>query len=194
MKLQDRTRYMGRINDNLKSYYSPIIHHNLDYQFGNGQKAEFGPINEIPARNASLFQSATAMHPASPGYFRLSWLLRVAASHSCMLLGRSTAGGVPYPQPLSILQLSRILVTDHQTSSRVCYDSKQAAPGGHDHLYRHEFARGGIQGHQPWTGFPRIFRWTKTRCIGERSHAGRSQSVCAYGGAAHITWERLSEK
>ncbi len=69
MTLQDRTHdTWAGINDNLKSYYSPIIHHNLDYQFGNGQKAEFGSINEIPARNASLFQSATAF--AS----RIAWI------------------------------------------------------------------------------------------------------------------------
>ena len=93
MKLQDRTHdTWAGINDNLKSYYSPIIHHNLDYQFGNGQKAEFGSINEIPARNASFSSRPRPLHPASPGYFRLSWLLRVAASHSCMPLGRSTAG------------------------------------------------------------------------------------------------------
>jgi hypothetical protein len=46
-------------NDNLKPFYDTAIHPNLSYQFGNGQMAHFGPVNEVPARNARLFQGVT---------------------------------------------------------------------------------------------------------------------------------------
>ena len=48
-------------NDILKQYYNPYIHQNLSYQFGNGQQASFGPVNEIPAQRLRLFQSSTAV-------------------------------------------------------------------------------------------------------------------------------------
>ena len=48
-------------NDSLKKYYNPANHPFLSYQFGVGQKACFGPVNEIPARHLSLFQSGTAI-------------------------------------------------------------------------------------------------------------------------------------
>lgn len=46
-------------NDKLKKYYS-AKHGNVNWEFGNKAKATFGIINEKPARNAQLFQSATA--------------------------------------------------------------------------------------------------------------------------------------
>ena len=46
-------------NDSLKRYFNPDNHHQLDYQFGSGQTAIPGLINEIPARNASLFHAVT---------------------------------------------------------------------------------------------------------------------------------------
>jgi hypothetical protein len=48
-------------NDNLKKYYDPAIHPMLSYQFGNNQRVELGPVNEIPAQNASLFQGITSL-------------------------------------------------------------------------------------------------------------------------------------
>jgi hypothetical protein len=35
-------------NDNLKPFYDVSIHPNLSYQFGNGEVAQFGKINEVP--------------------------------------------------------------------------------------------------------------------------------------------------
>lgn len=48
-------------NDSLKKYYAVNKHQNVSYQFGNGQQAIIGPINEIPAKNLRLFQGATAV-------------------------------------------------------------------------------------------------------------------------------------
>jgi hypothetical protein len=62
MKLSERLHesWNGE-NDKLKKYYDTNKHHNLTYQFGNGQKAIFGPVNEVPAKKADLFQRATAV-------------------------------------------------------------------------------------------------------------------------------------
>ncbi len=46
-------------NDKLKKYYSPAIHSNLDYQFGNKQETHYGVANEVPAQRAKLFQATT---------------------------------------------------------------------------------------------------------------------------------------
>jgi hypothetical protein len=48
-------------NDSLKKYYDPAKHDNLSYQFGNGEMATFGTVNEIPAKNLRMFQTATAV-------------------------------------------------------------------------------------------------------------------------------------
>ena len=48
-------------NDSLKKYYDVTSHTDLAFQFGNGKKAEFGTINEIPAQRVRLFQSATGV-------------------------------------------------------------------------------------------------------------------------------------
>ncbi|CAN5893709.1 hypothetical protein BH11BAC4_BH11BAC4_05220 [soil metagenome] len=48
-------------NDILKNYYDSSKHANLAYQFGNGVKAIFGPVNEIPAQHLRFFQSSTAV-------------------------------------------------------------------------------------------------------------------------------------
>jgi len=62
MNLRDRLHQnWHESNDSLKKYYDANKHSNLTYQFGNGQKAEFGPVNEIPAQRLRLFQSATAV-------------------------------------------------------------------------------------------------------------------------------------
>ena len=46
-------------NDIIKSYYSKAKHENLNFQFGRGETAQLGAINEIPARNAKIFQGIT---------------------------------------------------------------------------------------------------------------------------------------
>ena len=48
-------------NDSLKKYYDANKHENLSYQFGNGENATFGPVNEVPAQRVRLFQSSTAV-------------------------------------------------------------------------------------------------------------------------------------
>jgi hypothetical protein len=48
-------------NDSLKKYYDVSKHGNLSFQFGDGKKAVFGPVNEVPAQRARLFQSATGV-------------------------------------------------------------------------------------------------------------------------------------
>ena len=48
-------------NDSLKKYYDTTWHHNLSFQFGHGQQASFGPVNEVPAQRLRLFQSSTAV-------------------------------------------------------------------------------------------------------------------------------------
>ncbi|MEO6405950.1 MAG: hypothetical protein ABIY51_14510 [Ferruginibacter sp.] len=48
-------------SDNLKQYYDPKIYTNLDYAFGIGQLAEIGPVNEVPAKNLTLFHSLTLL-------------------------------------------------------------------------------------------------------------------------------------
>ncbi len=45
--------------DNLKKYYDTNRFHDLDFKFGNGQKATLGIINEHPAKNAKIFQTVT---------------------------------------------------------------------------------------------------------------------------------------
>lgn len=45
--------------DALKKYYDKKRHKNLDYQFGTGQEAFVGPVNEVPARNVKSFHTAT---------------------------------------------------------------------------------------------------------------------------------------
>lgn len=61
MSITDRRHdHWGGMNDIVKTYYDPSNHRNLDYQFGRGQQAEIGPVNEIPAKNAARFQSVTA--------------------------------------------------------------------------------------------------------------------------------------
>lgn len=55
--------------DNLKKYYDPHRFSDLDYQFGNGQKAIFSAINNRPAQHARVFQTIT-------GYTsKVLWLL-----------------------------------------------------------------------------------------------------------------------
>lgn len=48
-------------NDKLKQYYDSAKHQNLSYQFGDGQEAIIGNVNEIPARNVNFFQKSTAL-------------------------------------------------------------------------------------------------------------------------------------
>lgn len=48
-------------NDSVKKYYDSTKHKNLSYQFGDGLKASFGPVNEVPAKRLHLFQSVTAV-------------------------------------------------------------------------------------------------------------------------------------
>ncbi len=48
-------------NDKLKKYYDTAKHKDIAYQFGNAQKAEFGPVNEVPAQRLRLFQSTTGI-------------------------------------------------------------------------------------------------------------------------------------
>jgi hypothetical protein len=59
-------------NDSLKKYYASSRHANLDYQFGHGQRAELGIINEVPAQNARLFQFITQL------LSRIAWLIPLA--------------------------------------------------------------------------------------------------------------------
>jgi hypothetical protein len=46
-------------SDILKKYYNTKRFNDLDYKFGMGLTASTGPVNEIPARKARIFQSAT---------------------------------------------------------------------------------------------------------------------------------------
>ena len=46
-------------NDYLKNYYDTNRFNDLDYKFGTGLTATTGPINEVPASNARIFQGAT---------------------------------------------------------------------------------------------------------------------------------------
>ena len=48
-------------NDYLKKFYDHQHYSNLDYQFGKGQTAIVGSINEEPAKNARLFHAITAV-------------------------------------------------------------------------------------------------------------------------------------
>jgi hypothetical protein len=48
-------------NDSLKKYYDSTKHKDLAYQFGNGKMAEFGPVNEVPAKRLNLFQKVTGI-------------------------------------------------------------------------------------------------------------------------------------
>jgi hypothetical protein len=48
-------------NDIIKQYYSTAHHQNLDYQFGRGEKAIYGAVNEIPAQRANFFQGFTSI-------------------------------------------------------------------------------------------------------------------------------------
>ena len=48
-------------NDNLKKYYDTNRFSDLDFKFGTGLTATTGSINEVPAPNARIFQSATGI-------------------------------------------------------------------------------------------------------------------------------------
>ncbi len=48
-------------NDHLKQFYTEENKSNLDYQFGKGETAQLGPVNEVPAKNARIFQGLTAV-------------------------------------------------------------------------------------------------------------------------------------
>lgn len=54
-------------NDKLKKYYTK--HGNVNWEFGNGVQAEYGIENEIPARNARVFQLITAF------FSRIAWCI-----------------------------------------------------------------------------------------------------------------------
>ncbi len=56
-------------NDRLKPYYDPALHPHLEYQFGRQQTAIIGVLNEVPARNATLFHALTGW------VSRLAWIL-----------------------------------------------------------------------------------------------------------------------
>jgi len=45
--------------DKLKQYYDKDRFRDLDFKFGNGQTTTLGVINEQPAKNAKIFQTAT---------------------------------------------------------------------------------------------------------------------------------------
>lgn len=47
--------------DALKQYYDPRRYSDLDYKFGVGLTATTGTINEIPARNARIFDAVTSV-------------------------------------------------------------------------------------------------------------------------------------
>lgn len=48
-------------NDLLKKHYDPNRFSDLDYKFGSNLTAINGPINEIPARNARIFHTASSV-------------------------------------------------------------------------------------------------------------------------------------
>jgi hypothetical protein len=48
-------------NDQLKQYYDANRHKQLNYQFGMGQQAVAGIINEVPARRAAFFHTITSI-------------------------------------------------------------------------------------------------------------------------------------
>jgi hypothetical protein len=48
-------------NDELKKYYDTNRFNDLDYKFGTGLTATTGPINEVPALNARIFQGTTTI-------------------------------------------------------------------------------------------------------------------------------------
>lgn len=48
-------------NELLKKYYPAEKHPNLSYQFGDGETAIFGEVNEVPAARLRFFQSSTSI-------------------------------------------------------------------------------------------------------------------------------------
>ncbi len=62
-------------NDTLKKYYDTSKHKDLSFQFGNGLRASFGTINEIPAKKLRLFQSGTGILSKILWCFPLLFLL-----------------------------------------------------------------------------------------------------------------------
>jgi hypothetical protein len=68
-KAQRNLAHWQHNNDVLKQYYDKSRYTNLDYQFGNGQMAIVGAVNEVPAANVKKFHTLT--HLAS----RTAWLL-----------------------------------------------------------------------------------------------------------------------
>ena len=62
MNLKQRLHESWNASDDcLKKYYDTTKHKNLSWQFGNGQTADFGPVNEIPAQRLNFFQKTTGM-------------------------------------------------------------------------------------------------------------------------------------
>ena len=59
-------------NEILKRYYPAEDSMQLNYRFGKSKKASLGPVNDMPAKNARAFQSATAVASKS------AWLLPLA--------------------------------------------------------------------------------------------------------------------
>lgn len=62
-------------NDLLKKYYDTKQNSNLDYQFGVGQTASTGTINEIPAINARIFFAITGFLSKTLWFFPILLIL-----------------------------------------------------------------------------------------------------------------------
>jgi hypothetical protein len=74
---QRKEQYWGSNADILKKHYDASRFTDLDYKFGNNLPAVMGTLNEIPAQNAKLFQSATSVFSKTAFLFPIVLLLFV---------------------------------------------------------------------------------------------------------------------
>ena len=86
-------------NDSLKKYYDVTKHTSLSYQFGNAQKAEFGPVNEVPAQRLWLFQSVTGVLSKTLWCFPLLFLF--VRSRRAKMRAAKTDNKSEYPANLT---------------------------------------------------------------------------------------------
>lgn len=86
---QRQHQHWNEYNDSLKKFYDTAKHANLSYQFGENQRAEFGPVNEVPAQRLSLFQQATGILSKTAWCFPLLLLLYIKYRRRKLVAGTS---------------------------------------------------------------------------------------------------------
>jgi hypothetical protein len=68
-KAQRSLAHWQHRNDVMKQYYDPVIHTNINYQFGNHTTALIAAVNEEPGKRVAFFHVATGI------FSKIGWLI-----------------------------------------------------------------------------------------------------------------------